>query len=286
MHRFFIEADRLFPGELLLLPDKLAHQVRDVLHLVVGEQLILLDNTGDEIHCTVKSSSKAYVSVLVEGRQAGKTELLVKIILCQALLKSARFEWILEKGTELGVSTFVPVLCRRSMAGLGDAGKAKVQRWQRILEEATEQCGRARRPELLPICPLTHALSAIPAGAMALILWEEEQGQSLHDVLQTVSLPKGQDQRVGVGQGAVGAGLAPALPLQPSAQRLRQPMTVVLFIGPEGGLLKEEIELAQQYGVQSITLGTRILRAETAALAAVANVMYELEACLKEQCED
>jgi 16S rRNA (uracil1498-N3)-methyltransferase len=250
MHRFFIEAVRhhLSPGELLLLPDKLAHQVRDVLHLVVGEQLILLDNTGDEIRCTVKSSSKACVSVLVEGRQAGKTESLVKIILCQALLKSARFEWVLEKGTELGVSTFAPILCRRSMAGLGDAGKAKVQRWQRILEEATEQCGRAQRPELLPICPLTQALSTIPAGAIALILWEEEQGQSLYDVLQTVSLS------------------------------LPQPMTVVLFIGPEGGLLKEEIELAQQYGVQSVTLGTRILRAETAALAAVANVMYELEA--------
>jgi 16S rRNA (uracil1498-N3)-methyltransferase len=275
MHRFFVGAarQRLLPGELLLLPDKLAHQVRDVLHLVVGEQLILLDNTGDEICCTVKSSSKACVSVLVEGRQAGKTESLVKIILCQALLKSARFEWILEKGTELGVSTFVPVLCRRSMAGLGDAGQAKVQRWQRILEEATEQCGRARRPELLPICPLTHALSAIPAEAMALILWEEEQGQSLRDVLRTVSLPKDQDQRVGVGWGQ-------AQPLRPSIQPLRQPMTVVLFIGPEGGLLKEEIELAQQYGVQSVTLGTRILRAETAALAAVANVMYELEAHL------
>ena len=260
MHRFFIEAarHRLFPGELLLLPDKLAHQVRDVLHLVVGEPLILLDNTGDEIRCTVKSTNKACVSVLVEGRQAGKTEPLVKIILCQALLKSARFEWILEKGTELGVSTFMPMLCRRSMTGLGDAGQAKVQRWQRILEEATEQCGRARRPELLPICPLTHALSAIPAGAIALILWEEEQSRSLHNVLQTVSQLQDQGQHVG-------------------AETLRQPMTVVLFIGPEGGLLKEEIELAQQYGVQSVTLGTRILRAETAALAAVANVMYELE---------
>jgi 16S rRNA (uracil1498-N3)-methyltransferase len=270
MHRFFVEAagHRLFPGELLLLPDKLAHQVRDVLHLVVGEQLILLDNTGDEIRCTVKSSSKANVSVLVEERQAGKTESQVEIILCQGLLKSARFEWILEKGTELGVSTFAPILCRRSMAGLEDAGKAKVQRWQRILEEATEQCGRARRPDLLPIRPLTHALSTIPTGATALMLWEEEQGQSLHDVLQT--LQKDQDQRVG----AVGAGLAPALPP-------RQPITVVLFIGPEGGLLKEEIELAQQYGVHSVTLGTRILRAETAALAAVANVMYELEARLK-----
>jgi 16S rRNA (uracil1498-N3)-methyltransferase len=251
MHRFFIEAGdhRLFPGELLPLPDKLAHQVRDVLHLVVGEQLVLLDNSGDEIFCTVESSSKAVVQVLVVERQAGKSESPVEVILCPGLLKSARFEWILEKGTELGVSTFAPVHCHRSMAGLEGAGRAKVQRWQRILEEATEQCGRARRPELLPISPLTHALANIPAGATALMLWEEEQGQSLRDVLQTVE--KGQDQRV---------------------------ETVVLFVGPEGGLLKEEVQLARQYGVRSVTLGTRILRAETAALAAVANVMYELEA--------
>jgi 16S rRNA (uracil1498-N3)-methyltransferase len=254
MHRFFIETGSqypLLPEAQCFLPDKLAHQVRDVLHLAVGEQLVLLDNSGDEIYCTVKSSSKMGVEVLVMERQAGKSESPVRIILCQGLLKSARFEWILEKGTELGVSTFAPILCRRSMAGLGDAGSAKIQRWQRILQEATEQCGRARRPELLPIHPLGHALNAIPAGAIALMPWEEEQGQSLHDVLQTV----------GVGQA--------------------QPMTVVLFIGPEGGLLKEEVQLAQRHGVQSVTLGTRILRAETAALAAVANVLYELEARYK-----
>jgi 16S rRNA (uracil1498-N3)-methyltransferase len=263
MHRFFVEVDsryRLVSGELLHLPAKLAHQVRDVLHLVVGEQLVLLDNSGDEIHCTVKSSGKGGVEVLVVARQAGKSESPVQVILCPGLLKSARFEWILEKGTELGVSTFAPLLCRRSMAGLEDAGKAKVQRWQRILEEATEQCGRARRPALLPIRPLTHALSTIPARAMALMLWEEERDRSLHDVLQTVSLQKDQDQHMEAEQ---------------------EPITVVLFVGPEGGLLKEEVELAQQYGVYCVTLGTRILRAETAALAAVANIMYELEARLQ-----
>jgi 16S rRNA (uracil1498-N3)-methyltransferase len=210
----------------------------------------------------VKSSSKAVVQVLVIERQAGKSESPVQIVLCPGLLKSARFEWILEKGTELGVSTFAPILCRRSMAGLEDAGNAKVQRWQRILEEATEQCGRARRPELLPIRPLTQALTTIPARATALMLWEEERGQSLHNVLQTVSMQQNQHQ-------------------QQTHEASPHATTVVLFIGPEGGLLKEEVQLAQQYGVQSVTLGTRILRAETAALVAVANVMYELEARLK-----
>ncbi len=174
------------------------------------------------------------------------------IVLCQGLLKSARFEWLLEKGTELGVATFAPVVCHRSMAGLKDAGSAKIQRWQRIVQEATEQCGRARLPELLPIRPLTHALSNIPPGALALMPWEEAQERSLRNALQAISPAAGQDT--------------------PSK------MTVVLFIGPEGGLTTEEVMLAQKHAVQVVTLGQRILRAETAALAAVASVMYELEA--------
>ena len=235
-------------GETLTLPDKLAHQVRDVLRLAVGETLILLDNSGDEAICTVARSSRAGVEVQLQERRPGSRESPVQIILCQGLLKSARFEWILEKGTELGVTTFVPTLCRRSMSGLEEAGPSKVQRWQRIIQEATEQCGRSRIPTLSPIRPLMHALNDIPSGALALIPWEEEQAVSLRSALHTANLSS--------------------------------PPTVVLFIGPEGGLMAEEVALAQRHGVQSVTLGRRILRAETAAIAVVANVMYELEAML------
>jgi 16S rRNA (uracil1498-N3)-methyltransferase len=236
-------------GETLTLPDKLAHQVRDVLRLAVGETLILLDNSGDEAICTVTRSSRAGVEVQLQERRTGPRESPVQIILCQGLLKSARFEWILEKGTELGVTTFVPTLCRRSMAGLEEAGPSKVQRWQRIIQEATEQCGRSHIPTLSPIRPLMHALNDIPAGALALIPWEEEQAVSLRSALHTAH-----------------------------REQISGPPTVVLFIGPEGGLMAEEVALAQRHGVQSVTLGRRILRAETAAIAAVANVMYELEA--------
>jgi 16S rRNA (uracil1498-N3)-methyltransferase len=251
MHRFFLEPDALSspsvlqPGAVLQLPDKVAHQVRVVLHLLVGEQLILLDNSGDEALCTITRSERSGVEVQVQERRFGKSESPVRIVLCQGLLKSARFEWILEKGTELGVSTFAPILCRRSMSGLEDAGPAKIQRWQRIIQEATEQCGRARLPELLPIRPLMHALNDIPAGALALMPWEKEHELSLHQALI-------------------------------NSTTLTTPITIVLFIGPEGGLMAEEVRLAQHHGVRPVTLGPRILRAETAALATVANVMYEL----------
>ena len=243
MHRFFVAPELVRqPGAIIILPKELAHQFHDVLHLQAGEQIVLLDNSGDEIAASIADINKSAVTVQVLARRPGKSESPVRIILCQGLLKSARFEWILEKGTELGVSVFSPILCRRSMAGLEDAGASKIQRWQRIITEAAEQSGHARLPALLPIRTLQAALNDIPSGALALMPWEEDRTNTLRDALKSSA-----------------------------------PSTVVIFIGPEGGLTVEEVEQARQHGAHIISLGPRILRAETAALAAVANVMYELE---------
>jgi 16S rRNA (uracil1498-N3)-methyltransferase len=129
-----------------MLEEKLAHQVRDVIHLGVGEQLMLLDNSGDEFLAAITKSGRMGVEVKVLERRRGKSESPVRVVLCQGLLKSARFEWILEKGTELGVSVFAPIVCRRSMAVLErqeqrrfNAGSAS--------SGGKEQCGRAL-PEL------------------------------------------------------------------------------------------------------------------------------------------
>lgn len=250
MHRFFIEPS-LIQSSPIILPELLAHQVRDVLRLQVGEQFVLLDNSGDEIVAAVAGSARSGVTARALERRPGKAEPRIHITLWQGMLKSARFEWILEKGVELGVTTFAPMLCRRSMAGLEEVGAAKIQRWQRIIQEAAEQCGRARLPALLPIRTLPDALNNIPSGGqgqataptLSIIPWENEQDHTLHDV----------------------------------AAQLSAPDHIHIFIGPEGGFAPEEIELARQHGVQPITLGPRILRAETAALVAAANVLYEFE---------
>ena len=266
MHRFFIPPELLKEANTSIsLPKELAHQVRDVLRLTLGEQLLLLDNSGDEILATVAKTNKASVEVHLLERRPGRSEPAVRISLCQGLLKSTRFEWILEKGTELGVSVFSPIICGRSMAGLKDSGSSKIQRWQRIIQEATEQCGRSRLPELLPIRSLVDALNDITPGALAIMPWEEEHTHTLQDALQSSTRSHGN----------LGATLAVARSMEPST--LQTPPTIVLFIGPEGGLMAEEVALAQRHGVQVVTLGTRILRAETAAIATVANVMYELE---------
>ncbi len=271
MHRFFVAPELVQqPGAVVTLPKELAHQVRDVLHLQAGEQVVLLDNSGDEIVASVASVNKNAVAAQLLERRPGKGASPVRIILCQGLLKSARFEWILEKGTELGVSVFSPILCRRSTAGLEDAGTSKMQRWQRIITEAAEQSGRARLPELLPIRTLKDALAAMPPGALALMPWEEEHGLTLRDALRMAVLSRG-----GGGDDEGRGPLRSPSSLQ-SLLRSNAAITIVLFIGPEGGLTIEEVRQAQQHGAHVVSLGSRILRAETAALAAVASVMYEL----------
>ena len=259
MHRFFIDDAGLLTlsaGETRALPDTLAHQVRDVLHFTAGEKLILFDASGTEYVCRVTQMSRSSIVVEVKEKRTAQKESGVEIILCQGLLKSARFELILEKGTELGVSSFVPTLCHRSIAGLEEAGPKKIQRWERIIQEATEQCGRTRIPTLQTIRPLMHTLNDIPAGALAIMPWEEEQGQSLYATLQPIRQAR-------------------------STTSQQERLTIVIFIGPEGGLTPEEVTSAQRHGVKIVTLGKRILRAETAALATVANVMYTLEDILE-----
>ncbi|GCF10179.1 16S rRNA (uracil(1498)-N(3))-methyltransferase [Dictyobacter arantiisoli] len=258
MHRFFIGETgslSISPGETLALPEKLAHQVHAVLHFNVGEQLILFDNSGTEYVCSVTQSSRSGIDVQVNEQRIGKREPALRVILCQGLLKSARFEFILEKGTELGVTTFVPTLCQRSLSGLEEAGPKKRQRWERIMQEATEQCGRSRVPELQAIQPLARILQELPSRTLAIMPWEEEEGQSLHQILQTLRTDW----------------------IPPTDH---EPYTVMIFIGPEGGLTAEEVALAKEHGVQIVSLGSRILRAETAALATVANVIYDLEALI------
>jgi 16S rRNA (uracil1498-N3)-methyltransferase len=262
----------------ITLPRDLAHQVRDVLHLQQGEHLALLDNSGDEMLVAVAQVGKAGVTVQLIERRAGKSASPVRIMLCQGLLKSSRFEWILEKGTELGVSVFWPILTRRSMAGLEDAGAAKIQRWRRILQEAAEQCGRSRLPELLPVRPLMHALADIPPGALVLMPWEEEHTTSLRDALLSFRTRSHPNPHLHLRRGEGGADVG-GWPLWSPAggdDAPNQPITVMLFIGPEGGLTSDEVALARRHGAQVVSLGQRILRAETAALTAVANVMYEL----------
>lgn len=256
--RFIVSPTLLADGAEIELPADVAHQARDVLRLAPGDALTLLDGIGGEWPATLTRVDRARVLARVAPRQSSAADPQgVQLILCQGMLKAAKFEWVLQKGTELGVAAFVPVLSERAVAGAEEPGGSRRARWQRILAEATEQCGRARIPTLADPQPLAHALASMPAGAIALIPWEGEHATPLRAALTT----------------ARSAPLVSSDAGTPSSSSPLSPLAVVLFIGPEGGFSTGEIALAARHGAIPVTLGPRILRAETAALAAATLVM-------------
>lgn len=250
--RFYVEGIALVPDTEIELPAEIAHQARDVLRLQPGGILRLLDGAGGEYPAAVLALDRRRVTVRLGARTEGHAEPAARIVLCQGVLKAAKFEVVLQKCTELGVAAFVPLLCERAVAAADEAGKAgeaKRRRWARIAAEAMEQCGGTRLPEISAPRPLMHTLAALPPGAIALIPWEEERDTTLR------------------------AALSSAL-----TNRQPAPTEVYLFIGPEGGFSAGEIALARRHGAVPVTLGPRILRAETAALAAATLALDTLSA--------
>jgi 16S rRNA (uracil1498-N3)-methyltransferase len=241
--RFIIEGVALVPGAELELPAELAHQARDVLRVTPGQTLRLLDGAGGEYPAEVLAADRRRVSVRLGQRvEIAGVEPPLRLVLCQGVLKAAKLELVLQKCTELGVAAFVPLLTERAVAAADEASEAKRRRWDRIVAEAVEQCGGARLPERSPPRQLLHALASMPAGAIALIPWEKERATPLRAALQAALASND---------------LAPSVP------------EVHLFIGPEGGFSPGEIALARRHGAIPVTLGPRILRAETAAIVAV-----------------
>jgi 16S rRNA (uracil1498-N3)-methyltransferase len=182
------------------------------------------------------------------------------------MLKGQRFEWILQKGTELGVSTFVPIETRRTVARPSARWDHKRSRWERIVREAAEQSGRGRLPRLADPIPFAEACREAATCDLALIPWEGQGG-----VPRTTGPTRTTDAATAASPRREGQGLAGVLRASDVS-----PQSVALLIGPEGGLEEEEIDLARRTGLRAVTLGPRILRAETAALAAATIVLSEL----------
>ena len=240
MQRFFVDPTLpLQPGTELALPAALTHQVGHVLRMRPGDRIALLDNSGDECEVELLAFERTSIRARVLARRPVPGEDGPRVTLYQCGLKGEKFGWVLQKATELGVAGIVPVVSARTMAGLADlrAG-GKQERWERIVREAAEQSRRGRIPTIGAALPWAEAVAQATATSdLALIPWE-----------------------------AV-AGAPDARPIPAGA---RQAGRIALFIGPEGGLTAEEVAGAAAAGVIPISLGPRILRAETAALAALA----------------
>lgn len=242
MHRFLVSPDAV-EGRRVSLPGRVCHQIYRVLRLRPGDRVVVLDGTGWEMEVVLTQvGGERALGEVVERRPAGG-EPDAQVVLYQSMLKRDNFEWVLQKCTELGVVEFAPVISQRTvMRKVSDVKEGKMRRWRRIIAEAVEQSGRGRVPVLRR--PVTFEEAVVRPGAevdLPLIPWEEERGRTM--------------------RGAVGGGT---------------PSSVSVFIGPEGGFTADEIALAEEHGVLPVTLGPRILRAETAAVVATSLIMHEL----------
>lgn len=236
MPRFFI-TDTPENG-LLTLRGENAHHAGRVLRLRAGETVTLCDGQGTDYGCTVESVAPDEVVCRVLDARPSETEPKQRFTLFMALPKGDKMELIVQKAVELGVHTVVPYLSKNCVSR-PDKPEKKLARWQKIANEAAGQCGRGRLPTVSAVVPFDEAIRQSAEHETRLFFYENEKQTGLRDALA----------------GGVGS-------------------TVSLLIGPEGGFTPAEAEAARQAGLTSVSLGTRILRCETAPIAALAAVLY------------
>ena len=232
-------APRLFcPGPLAAgdyqLPDAAAHHAARVLRLSAGDPVILFDGDGGEWPARIVAVARDAVHVDVAAHSPAERESPLDLTLVQALQAGDKMDYTVQKAVELGVRRIVPVEARRCVVRLDGARAGKrVQHWRQVAVAACEQCGRNRLPEIAAIVPLEVALAALPtAGAGLRLTLDPRAGQSLATLVR--------------------------------------PAAATLLIGPEGGFDERELVLAEACGFAGVRLGPRVLRTETAGLAAVA----------------
>lgn len=231
LHRFYVPPSTL-RGRTVELDGAPYEQMRRVLRMREGDEVALFDGGGYEYRVRLISFGKGYVRGEVVEKRPVATEPEHEVVLYLSLLnKPEKFEWALQKCTELGVTHFVPVAAARSVTQAG-----RGERWQRILQEAAEQSGRGIVPILAEPVPIRAALAEVAqVGTLGL----------MPEVGSEISLKNAIEE----GEGSAGR--------------------VALFIGPEGGFTAEEQQEARECGVRVVSLGPRVLRAETAAVVAV-----------------
>jgi 16S rRNA (uracil1498-N3)-methyltransferase len=234
--RFFVPGD-LLAGERVTFPREQSHHMATVLRLRPGDRVVAFDGSGlDRVVELVTVSSLRVTGRVVDVR-VGRT-LPVTVVLVQGVPTGAKMDAVVRAGTELGVAEFVPVVAARATA----RGEGRVERWRRIAREAAQQCRRSDVPVVHAPVPFAAALAHIASCDLRLVLWERETHRTLAAALQDAVAPR----------------------------------RVAVVVGPEGGLDPAEVQEAVAAGALTVTLGPLILRTETAGLAAVAMVLYEL----------
>lgn len=245
MRRFFIAPDGV-QQDTVVFDAELAHHMGTVLRLMPGEQVTVCTGDGMAYVVELEQFTKDSVTGRIIERLENQTETDVQIVLYQGMPKGDKLELIVQKCTELGVSAVIPVETSRSIVHLdGSKAAKKLERWQKIAQEASQQSKRVQVPTVGPYLSWKQCLQQLrEQDGLTIVFWEDEQTKSLKTMLRS------QEQK---------------------------PARINLIVGPEGGLSEAEVQQLREIGAVSVSLGKRILRTETAGMAGIAIVMYEYD---------
>lgn len=239
MHRFFVDSDSIIDNHVKITGDD-AEQIRKVLRLKEGEEIVVLDGLGGEYKVKLTEVKKGYATGVIKSKDFKAEDSKIKIVLGQGIPKGEKMDFIIQKATELGVNEIVPLKMERCVVRIKDEGTDKIKRWQRIAKESSEQSLRRFIPSINTIYDLRHFCDKYKDTDLKIVFYEEEEKKGLRKLLDE----KGEVKSISV------------------------------IIGPEGGLSSEEVEIANSYGFITAGLGQRILRTETVALSAISILQF------------
>ena len=240
MARFFIPNERIRNKRGTMLGEELEH-MRKVLRLRPGDFLRVFDDAGWEHEAVIRGFSADQGEIEILESYRAERESFLNVSLAVALTKGEKMDLVIEKATELGVYTILPFVSAYTVPKLDERKiKKRADRWQKIALSAAKQSGRTRIPKIGLLCEFPELITQPGADVLKLLFYEREGRQTLKQ-------------------------------LHPIERDVRE---VLLVVGPEGGFSLEEVEQAQEHGFRSIALGRRILRAETAAVTAMALVQF------------
>lgn len=247
MRKFFVNSNQINDNQIIIVGEDVNH-IKNVLRLAIGEKIKICDKdlsknyvstidevTNQEVRCTIVEE--------VEGEAEGNVELHIY----QGLPKADKMELILQKGTELGVTRFIPVALKRCIVKLdGKDALKKIDRWQKITEVASKQSGRDIVPEVANIATINDICCSIKDFDLVMLAYELEENNYIKSELLKIKGTK-------------------------------ENYKIAIVIGPEGGIDEDEAIKLKEAGAKVVSLGKRILRTETVALQVSSIVMYELE---------
>lgn len=241
MRNFYVSPEHISP-EAIFISGEERHHIVNVLRLKPNAQIKIRDGQGNEYIASIRSCQRENVIADIRHHRKIPPKKLKVALFC-GLPKFDKLELVIQKTTEIGLDTIIPVLCQRSIPHPKlSVLQKRLIRWQRIANEAAKQSGRSYFPEVKGLMEFRECFVDFNYD-VSLILWEGEKRVGLKSVLK----------------------------------EHRQAKNISLFIGPEGGFSSEEIEMAKSAGAIPVTLGSSILRAETAAIVGLALVFYELD---------